>query len=53
MDQATAEAKNLTFASGDTFIVRVDDTEVLNPSGPGRSSARIMSNEMFDTHVTV
>ena len=53
MDQATAISENLTFASGDTFILRVDFTTTLYPSGPGRDSVRIRSNKAYTTHVAV
>ena len=50
---ATAEADNLTYASGDTFILRCDDTTVLSASGPGRNSVRIQSNKQYLDHVAV
>ncbi|KAF8646280.1 hypothetical protein AX16_007289 [Volvariella volvacea WC 439] len=53
VDRATAIARNLTYASGDTFILRADSTSVLSPSGPGRNSVRIRSNKTFRTHVAV
>ena len=53
VDQATALAQNLTYASGDTLILRADDTTVLSASGPGRNSVRLMSNNVYSTHVTV
>ncbi|EJD00853.1 laminarinase [Fomitiporia mediterranea MF3/22] len=53
VDQATALADNLTFASSDTFIMRTDDTTVLSASGPGRNSVRIKSNKTYTTHVVV
>ncbi|KAF8590994.1 glycoside hydrolase family 16 protein [Ramaria rubella] len=53
LSQADALAQNLTFASGDTFIMRADFTTVLDPSGPGRNSVRIQSNNQFSTHVII
>lgn len=53
VDQATALGQNLTYASGDTLILRADDTTVLSASGPGRSSVRLMSNKVYSNHVTV
>ncbi|RDX44811.1 laminarinase [Lentinus brumalis] len=53
VDQGTAIAKNLTYASGDTFIIRADHTTVLTPSGPGRNSVRLMSNKQYTRHVAV
>ncbi|THH27536.1 hypothetical protein EUX98_g6654 [Antrodiella citrinella] len=53
VDQATALAQNLTYASGDTFIIRADDTTVLSASGPGRNSVRLQSNKQYLNHVAV
>nr|AHI42991.1 endo 1,3-beta glucanase [Phanerodontia chrysosporium] len=53
VNQATAVAKNLTFASGNTLILRADDTTVLSPSGPGRNSVRIRSVKAYTTHVAI
>ncbi|KAG1765439.1 glycoside hydrolase family 16 protein [Suillus occidentalis] len=44
---------NLTYATGNTFIMRADDTTVLTPSGPGRNSVRIRSNRQYTQHVVV
>ncbi|OCH86677.1 putative laminarinase [Obba rivulosa] len=53
VDQATALSLNLTYANGDTLVMRADDTTVLSASGPGRNSVRIMSNAAFTHHVAV
>jgi len=53
VSQADALAQNLTFASGNTFIMRADHTTTLDPSGPGRNSVRIMSNTQYSTHVVI
>lgn len=53
MDQGTALADNLTYANGNTLILRADDKTVLNPSGPGRNSVRIRSVKTYTTHVAV
>ncbi|KAH9938888.1 laminarinase [Epithele typhae] len=53
VDQGTAMSKNLTYASGDTFILRADHTTTLSSSGPGRDSVRLQSNKQYTTHVTV
>ena len=53
VDQATALAQNLTYASGDTLILRADDTTVLSASDPGRNSVRLQSNNVYSNHVTV
>ncbi|THG97271.1 hypothetical protein EW026_g4685 [Hermanssonia centrifuga] len=51
--EETALALNLTYASGDTLIMRADDTTILDPDGPGRNSVRIMSVNNYTTHVAV
>ncbi len=51
--EETAVALNLTYASGDTLIMRADDTTILDPDGPGRNSVRIMSVNNYTTHVAV
>lgn len=53
VDQATALANNLTFASSDSFVMRCDDTTVLAASDPGRKSVRIRSLKTYTTHVIV
>ncbi|KAL0949940.1 hypothetical protein HGRIS_009965 [Hohenbuehelia grisea] len=53
VDQATARAQNLTFGSGNTFILRADHTTTLSPGGPGRNSVRIRTNKAYTTHVAV
>ncbi|KAJ7642037.1 endo-beta-glucanase [Roridomyces roridus] len=54
VDQATAKAKNLTFASHNSFVLRADDTTVISDSSSvGRNSVRIQSNKAYTTHVAV
>nr|VWO94479.1 Mixed-linked glucanase [Ganoderma boninense] len=53
LSQAAALAKNLTYISGDTLILRADSTTVLDPLGPGRDSFRLQSNKLYDKHVAV
>jgi len=53
VDAATASSQNLTFASGDHFVLRADFHTVLDPSGPGRNSVRIISNKQYTTSVMV
>ena len=53
VDQATALDQNLTYAHGDTLIMRADNWSHLDPSGPGRNSVRIRSNKTYTTHVVV
>lgn len=53
VDQATALAQNLTFASGNTLILRADSKTTLSSSGPSRNSVRIRSVKTYTTHVSV
>jgi len=53
VDQATAVRLNLTYAQGNTLVLRADSTSTLNPSGPGRNSVRIRSQKTYTTHVAV
>ncbi|KAI0755389.1 concanavalin A-like lectin/glucanase domain-containing protein [Daedaleopsis nitida] len=53
VDEDTALAKNLTFYSGDHFVIRADHTTKLSASGSGRDSVRLQSNKRYKTHVTV
>ncbi|KAF8059824.1 glycoside hydrolase family 16 protein [Lyophyllum atratum] len=53
VDRTTAQNQNLTYAAGDTFILRTDFKKTLNPAGPGRDSVRIRSKKVYTTHVAV
>ncbi|KAI0341217.1 endo-beta-glucanase [Trametopsis cervina] len=53
VNQATAVAQNLTYAHGNTLVLRADHTTVLSASGPGRNSVRIRSVKTYKTHVSV
>ncbi|TFK81990.1 glycoside hydrolase family 16 protein [Polyporus arcularius HHB13444] len=53
LDQATALASNLTFASDDKFIMRADSQNIVDPNGRGRGSVRIKSNKAYDEAVVV
>lgn len=53
VDGATARRLGLTVATANSFILRADDTTVLSPTGPGRNSVRIRSNNEYTTHVAV
>jgi hypothetical protein len=46
-DLRTSLALNLTYARGDTFVMRADHKTVLDPKGPGRNSVRIRSNKTY------
>ena len=51
--QDVALSNNLTYAHGDTFIIRADSTHYLNSNGPGRNTVRLMSYEQYSNHVAV
>ncbi|KAK7024843.1 glycoside hydrolase family 16 protein [Favolaschia claudopus] len=54
VDKATAMSQNLTFASGNKFVLRADSTTVIDDSSPtGRNSVRIRTNNAYTTHVAV
>lgn len=53
VDQGTALSKNLTFANGNTFVIRADSTTSLSASGPGRNSVRVRSQKTYTTHVAM
>lgn len=53
VDAATAASENLTFSSGDHFVLRADYKKVLSSSGPGRDSVRLESKKQYTTSVTV
>ncbi|KAF9066759.1 2 beta-glucanase [Rhodocollybia butyracea] len=53
VNAATAASQNLTYASGNHFVLRADYHSVLNPSGPGRNSVRIQSNKQYETSVMI
>ena len=48
-----ARSLGLAIVEGSSFILRADDTTTLSPSGPGRNSFRISSNNIYGTHVSV
>ena len=52
-DYETSRKLNTTYATRDSFILRADDTRVLDPAGPGRDSARIRSKKSFTKHVAM
>ena len=53
VNEATALKQNLTYAHGDTFVIRTDYKTVLDPDGPGRNSVRIRSKKAYTTHLAV
>ncbi|TFK73373.1 laminarinase [Pluteus cervinus] len=53
VDAGTASARNLTYASGDRFILRSDYTTKLGSGGAGRNSVRLKSNKQYTTSVMV
>ncbi|KAF8970936.1 glycoside hydrolase family 16 protein [Flammula alnicola] len=53
VDEYTSIRQNLTYVSPDTFILRADHKTVLDMSGPGRNSVRIISKKTYTTHIAV
>ncbi|KAF8134228.1 glycoside hydrolase family 16 protein [Boletus edulis] len=53
VNKSTAEEYGLYSVSGNTLTLRADDRTVLSPSGPGRKSFRLQSNNTYTTHVAV
>ncbi|KAF7763643.1 CAZyme family GH16 [Agaricus bisporus var. burnettii] len=53
VDAGTARSQNLTFASGNSFVLRADSRTRLSPSGPGRNSVRLLSRKQYTTAVMV
>ncbi|KAF5369067.1 hypothetical protein D9758_002924 [Tetrapyrgos nigripes] len=53
VDQASALNQNLTFVSGDHFVIQPDFTNTLDPNGAGRDSNRIQSNQAYETAVMI
>jgi hypothetical protein len=48
-----ARSLGLAFEKNGNFVLRADNTTTLSPSGAGRNSFRIISNNMYGTHVSV
>jgi hypothetical protein len=48
-----ADKEGLVTVSGESFIIRVDNTTYLSSNGPGRNSVRITSTKQYDTHVSM
>ncbi|KAL1755379.1 glycoside hydrolase family 16 protein [Schizophyllum commune] len=53
VDMYTAQGRNLTYTTGDTFILRGDSWSYLRPNGPGRDSVRIQSKKTYTDHISV
>lgn len=53
VDQAIAQASNLSHAGSDSFIMRADAVNVVGPTSRGRDSVRITSKKHYTTHVLV
>ncbi|KAF9446477.1 glycoside hydrolase family 16 protein [Macrolepiota fuliginosa MF-IS2] len=50
---SVASSENLTYASGDHFVLRADYKKTLSASGAGRDSVRLRSNKQYTTAVMV
>ncbi|KAF8125504.1 2 beta-glucan [Boletus edulis] len=53
LSQSAAQSAGLYSVSGNTVTLRADDTTVLSPSGAGRNSFRLISNNQYSTHVAI
>jgi hypothetical protein len=53
LDQNTAVRTGLSYATLDSFVMRVDHKTVLNATGPGRNSIRIKSKKAWQHGVVV
>jgi len=53
VSQSQAQSLNLTYASGNTFVLRTDYTTTLSASGPGRNSVRLQSNKLYGNSLLV
>ncbi|PFH49583.1 glycoside hydrolase family 16 protein [Amanita thiersii Skay4041] len=53
VDATKAASENLTYASGNHFILRADYKKILSPTGPGRDSVRLKSNKQYLNSVMV
>ncbi|KAK0501620.1 endo-beta-glucanase [Armillaria luteobubalina] len=53
VDAAAATNQNLTYTSDDTFILRADYMNVLDPAGAGRDSVRIQSNKQYGSNTVM
>lgn len=53
VDAAAATNQNLTYTSDDTFILRADYMNVLDPVGAGRDSVRIQSNKQYGSNTVM
>ncbi|KII86819.1 glycoside hydrolase family 16 protein [Plicaturopsis crispa FD-325 SS-3] len=53
VNETYAKSANLTYASGNTFVLRGDDTHTLSASGGGRNSVRLRSTATYEVHVAV
>lgn len=53
VDQGTSRSQNLTYSSGNTFVLRTDYKTYLGSGGSGRQSVRIQTKKSYTTHVAV
>ena len=50
---ATAQAYNLTYSAGNTFILRADSQNTVAAGEPGRKSVRLVSLQTFEHHAAM
>ncbi|KAG6382199.1 glycoside hydrolase family 16 protein [Boletus reticuloceps] len=53
IDYPTAQSKGLVSVSRNQVTLRADSTTKLNPTGPGRDSFSLASNDQYTTHVAM
>ncbi|KZV88443.1 hypothetical protein EXIGLDRAFT_175817 [Exidia glandulosa HHB12029] len=53
VDQATAQSQNLSYTGPDSFVMRADSVNNVDPASRGRNSVRITSKNFYTTHVLV
>ncbi|KAF8839837.1 glycoside hydrolase family 16 protein [Paxillus ammoniavirescens] len=53
VNYSTAQQDSLVSVHGDRVVLRADSTTTLDPTGPGRNSFRLVSNERYTTHVAI
>jgi len=53
VNSTVAIKEKLVVAKGNSFILRADSKEVLDPEGPGRKSVRLISKKLYTNGVMV
>lgn len=53
VSENVAQATGLVAVNGGNAIIGVDDTTYLSPTAPGRNSVRLVSNNQYNTHISM